>query len=79
MESHEDNAKKPIYKKWWFWAIIIVLIIIIGTGNFSNDDQLASANTYQTNNSVEVIVVDFSTEVGYNLYIIISYTIETRR
>ena len=57
MESHEDNAKKPIYKKWWFWAIIIVLIIIIGTGNFSNDDQLASANTYQTNNSVEVIVV----------------------
>lgn len=61
MESHEDNAKKPIYKKWWFWAIIIVLIIIIGTGNSSNDDQLASANTYQTNNSVEVTVVDFST------------------
>lgn len=61
MESHEDNAKKPIYKKWWFWAIIIVLIIIIGTGNSSNDDQLASANTYQTNNSVEVTVVDFCT------------------
>ena len=54
MASHEENVKKPIYKKAWFWIIIIVIAIIIGASQNNN-----TVNT--SNNSVELTIVDFST------------------
>lgn len=60
MASHEENVKKPIYKKAWFWIIIIVIAIIIGASQ-NNNTVDTSTNNYQKNNSVEVTIVDFST------------------
>lgn len=60
MSSHEENGKKPIYKKTWFWIIIIVIGIIIGASQ-SNNTVNTSTNNYQKNNSVEVTIADFST------------------
>ena len=60
MASHEENVKKPIYKKAWFWIIIIGIGIIIGTSQ-NNNTVDTSTNNYQKNNSVEVTIVDFST------------------
>ena len=60
MASHEENVKKPIYKKAWFWIIIIVIAIIIGASQ-NNNTVNTSNNNYEKNNSVEVTIVDFST------------------
>lgn len=60
MASHEENVKKPIYKKAWFWIIIIGIGIIIGASQ-SNNTVNTSTNDYQKDNSVEVTIVDFST------------------
>jgi len=59
MASHEENVKKPIYKKAWFWIIIIVIAIIIGASQ-NNNTVNTSNNNYEKNNSVEVTIVDFS-------------------
>ena len=60
MASHEENVKKPVYKKVWFWIVIIIIAIIIGTSQ--NDNTVnTSTDNYEKNNSVEVTIVDFST------------------
>lgn len=57
------DTKKPIYKKWWFWVIIVIIVILIGTSNSSKNNTNTSTSTgsYQKDNAVEVMVVDFST------------------
>lgn len=61
MAKHEEDEKKPIYKKVWFWAVIIVIIGAIATsgGNNNNSQQVSSnLNNNQKQETVEYLAVD---------------------
>ena len=70
MDRGEENAKKPIYKKWWFWVIIVIVVSMIAASNGDTQNNTSTQSTSstataqteknKTENKVEVKVEDFS-------------------
>lgn len=54
MASHEENEKKPIYKKQWFWVLIIIIIVAIaGSQGGNNTTQTGTDSTTETKQTQE--------------------------
>ena len=46
--SKNEEAKKPIFKKWWFWVIVVLAVIVIAGMGGNNNTNTVSTPTQST-------------------------------